>query len=163
MTATLCAFAAPGVSKGPARAPAGAGLHRAARRQPARTRQRHWLLVALFAVLAGCAAPLPSAGLSEVIERPAERALLTGIRAYDDAQYAQAERALTTALQSGLTSARDRASAHKLLAFIYCTSSRVPDCETSFRAAREADPAFTLSRSEAGHPLWGPVYKRVSP
>jgi Tfp pilus assembly protein PilF len=122
-----------------------------------------WFIVAALAALAGCAVPTPSAGLSDVIERPAERALLTGMRAYDDAQYAQAERALTTALQSGLTSPKDRASAHKLLAFIYCTSSRVPDCETSFRAAREADPAFALTRSEAGHPLWGPVYKRLSP
>jgi Tfp pilus assembly protein PilF len=122
-----------------------------------------WLAIAALAGLAGCAAPMHSAGLSDVIERPAERALLTGMRAYDDAQYAQAERALTTALNAGLTSPKDRASAHKLLAFIYCTSSRVRDCETAFRAAREADPAFVLSRSEAGHPLWGPVYKRVSP
>jgi Tfp pilus assembly protein PilF len=116
-----------------------------------------------LAALGGCAAPTPSAGLSDVIERPAERALLTGMRAYDDAQYAQAERALTTALQSGLTSARDRASAHKLLAFIYCTSNRMGSCEASFRAAREADPSFALSRSEAGHPLWGPVYRKVVP
>jgi hypothetical protein len=122
-----------------------------------------WLLMAALAALAGCAAPMHSQGLSDVIERPAERALLTGIRAYDDAQYAQAERALTTALGSGLTSPKDRASAHKLLAFIYCTSSRVRDCEAAFRAAREADPAFVLSRSEAGHPQWGPVYRRVSP
>jgi Tfp pilus assembly protein PilF len=122
-----------------------------------------WLAIAALAGLAGCAAPMHSAGLSDVIERPAERALLTGMRAYDDAQYAQAERALTTALNAGLTSPKDRASAHKLLAFIYCTSSRVRDCETAFRAARDADPAFALSRSEAGHPLWGPVYKRVSP
>jgi hypothetical protein len=122
-----------------------------------------WLATATLAALAGCAAPMHSAGLSDVIERPAERALLTGMRAYDDAQYAQAERALTTALSSGLSSPKDRASAHKLLAFIYCTSSRVPDCEAAFRAAREADPAFTLSRSEAGHPQWGPVYRRVSP
>lgn len=126
-------------------------------------KQLWWSALAALAVLAGCAAPTPSAGLSDVIERPAERALLTGIRAYDDAQYAQAERALTTALQTGLTSPKDRANAHKLLAFIYCTSSRVPDCEASFRAARGADPAFALSRSEAGHPLWGPVYKRLTP
>ena len=106
-----------------------------------------WLVLAALAGLAGCAAPMHSAGLSDVIERPAERALLTGIRAYDDAQYAQAERALTTALHAGLTSPKDR----------------VPDCESAFRAARQADPAFTLSRSEAGHPLWGPVYRRVSP
>ncbi|HSB23108.1 MAG TPA: TssQ family T6SS-associated lipoprotein [Burkholderiaceae bacterium] len=122
-----------------------------------------WLVVWLAAVLAGCAAPKPSAGLTDVIERPAERALLTGMRAYDDAQYPQAERSLQTALYSGLDSPKDRASAYKLLAFIYCTSNRVPDCEASFRAAREADPAFTLSRSEAGHPLWGPVYRRVVP
>jgi Tfp pilus assembly protein PilF len=124
------------------------------------------LLIVLAMVIAGCAAPpppMPSAGLSDVIERPAERALLTGMRAYDDAEYARAERALTTALQSGLNSSKDRASAHKLLAFIYCTSSRVRDCESSFRAAREADPAFALSRSEAGHPLWGPVYRRIVP
>lgn len=119
-------------------------------------------LSVVLAVLAGCAAPAPSAGLSEVIERPAERALLTGIRAYDDAQYAQAERALTTALQSGLTSPKDRANAHKLLAFIYCTSSRTSDCESSFRAARDADPGFALSRSELGHPSWGPVYRRMT-
>jgi Tfp pilus assembly protein PilF len=117
----------------------------------------------VVAGLAGCAAPMPSAGLSDVIERPAERALLTGMRAYDDAQYAQAERALQTALQSGLNSPKDRASAYKLLAFIYCTSSRVQDCEASFRAARQADPTFALSRSESGHPVWGPVYKRAVP
>ena len=56
------------------------------------------------------------------MERPAERALLDGIRAYDDAQYAQAEKALRLALAGGLQSTRDRATAHKLLAFITCTS-----------------------------------------
>jgi len=122
-----------------------------------------WFVVWVLAALAGCANPTPSAGLTDVIERPAERALLTGMRAYDDAQYPQAERALQTALHSGLSSPKDRASAYKLLAFIYCTSSRVPDCEASFRAARAADPAFALTRSEAGHPQWGPVYRRVVP
>ena len=66
-------------------------------------------------------------------------------------------------LAAGLVSAKDRAAAHKHLAFIYCTSERVPLCEDSFRAARAADPAFALSRSEAGHPMWGPVYRRLFP
>ena len=122
-----------------------------------------WLVLGVVAALAGCAAPMHSAGLTDVIERPAERALLTGMRAYDDAQYGQAERALNTALHSGLSSPRDRASAYKLLAFIYCTSSRPADCEASFRAARQADPTFALTRSEAGHPQWGPIYRRVVP
>ncbi len=125
------------------------------------------LLAWLAATLLGaCAAPAPAPppapiGLAEVIERPAERALLEGIRAYEDAQYAQAEKALRRALASGLQSPRDRATAHKLLAFISCTSNRLADCERQFREARAADAGFALSRSEAGHPVWGPVYRSV--
>jgi hypothetical protein len=102
-------------------------------------------------------------GLAEVVARPGERALLEGIRAYDDGQYAGAEAALTRALQAGLQSPRDQAHAHKLLAFINCTSERLAECEAAFRAARAADTGFALSRAEAGHPLWGPVYQRLLP
>ena len=128
-------------------------------------------------LLAACAAPppppppQPASGLADLMERPAERALVEGIRAYDDGNYAVAEAALRKALgdgsnsssNSGLKSSRDQATAHKLLAFITCTSERLPACEAAFRAARTADPAFALSRSEAGHPVWGPVYKRTLP
>ncbi len=124
-------------------------------------RPRAALPVALLALalLAGCAVPWstdPPGG-------PAERALEAGLRAYDDGQYAEAERHLRVALASGLDHAADRASAHKTLAFVYCTSQRLPRCEREFRNARRADPAFALSRAEAGHPLWGPVYRRVVP
>jgi Tfp pilus assembly protein PilF len=114
-------------------------------------------------LLAGCAAPppKPAGGLADLMERPAERALVEGIRAYDDGSYEAAEEALRRALAAGLQSGRDRATAHKLLAFITCTSERPADCEDAFRAARGADAAFALSRSEAGHPAWGPVYRRV--
>jgi Tfp pilus assembly protein PilF len=124
------------------------------------------LVVVALSLLAACAtepeAPPPS-GLADLMERPAERALIEGIRAYDDAQYGQAETALRKALSAGLASGRDRATAHKLLAFITCTSQRLAECEASFRAAREADPAFALNRGEAGHPVWGPVYRKVVP
>ena len=123
------------------------------------------LPIALALLLAGCAAPPPPpkpTGLAEVMERPAERALLDGIRAYDDGQYTQAEPLLRKALAEGLQSARARATAHKLLAFITCTSERLADCEQQFREARAADASFALSRSEAGHPVWGPVYKSVT-
>jgi Tfp pilus assembly protein PilF len=115
----------------------------------------------VVALLGGCAVA-PQGGLSEVMQRPAERALLAGLRAYDDGLYADAERELAKALATGLVSSRDRASAHKHLAFVYCTSQRTAACADAFRAARAADPAFALSRAEAGHPLWGPVYKRVA-
>lgn len=129
------------------------------------SRATPWIAVWLLAACASPAPPPPVApnGLAKLMERPAERALIEGIRAYDDGQYPQAEAALRKALGAGLASARDRASAHKLLAFITCTSERMAECEAAFRAARAADPAFALNRSEAGHPLWGPVYRRVMP
>ena len=96
-------------------------------------------------------------------DRPAERALYEGIRGYDDGQYAQSEAFLRKALEVGLANGRDRASAHKLLAFITCTSERSAECEDHFRAARAADPTFTLTRAEAGHPLWGPVARQALP
>ncbi len=128
------------------------------------------LAAAAAALLAGCVttqphratAPAPS-GLAELMERPAERALVEGIRAYDDGQYPAAEGALKRALDGGLASGRDRATAHKLLAFIACTSAREAECEASFRAARAVDGSFVLSRSETGHPQWGPVAKRALP
>jgi Tfp pilus assembly protein PilF len=124
------------------------------------------LLMACAALLTACAgtpAPKPASGLAELMDRPGERALVEGIRAYDEGQYPQAEAALRKALNAGLASPRDRASAHKLLAFITCTSDRPAECEAQFRAARTADPAFVLGRGEAGHPLWGPVYRKVMP
>ncbi len=115
-------------------------------------------------LLAGCVLPPPPPpGLIDVAERPAEKALLAGMRAYDDAQYPQAKTLLNQALKDGLASPRDRAAAHKHLAFIYCTSDRVPACEAEFRAARLDDPAFALSKSEAGHPQWGPVWQNLKP
>ena len=133
-------------------------MKRSIRRHPLR------LAAVLASTLVAACAPLPPApdGLLDVAERPAEKALLAGMRAYDDAQYARAEEQLQLALKNGLSSPRDRAAAHKHLAFIYCTSQRAGACEASFRAARESDPAFALSRGEAGHPMWGPVYQRVA-
>ncbi len=138
---------------------------------PTRSLRFHFHRVGALAaalLITACAAPpapppAPTGGLAELMERPAERLLFEGIRAYDDGQYPQAEAALRKALQAGLRSGRDQASAHKLLAFITCTSERSAECEAAFRAARAADPAFALSRSEAGHPLWGPVYRKTLP
>ena len=97
-------------------------------------------------------------GLTDLSERPAERALMGAMRAYDDADYPAVERQANEAMKLGLRSTRDIATAHKLRAFVYCTSNRLAACEAEFRAARAADPAFVLSKAEAGHPVWGPVY-----
>jgi hypothetical protein len=138
-------------------------------RLPARNGLRPVVVAAALALLAGCAAPPPPPpapppiGLADLMDRPAERALYEGMRSYEDGQYLAAESHLRRALDNGLRSARDRAGAHKLIAFVTCTSDRAAECEFHFRAARAADPGFQLTRPEAGHPVWGPVYRRVVP
>jgi Tfp pilus assembly protein PilF len=124
-------------------------------------------LVAVALALLGAACAVPPdprpAGRADTAQRPADKALVAGIRAYEDGQYAEAEKQLGAAVKAGLGAPKDRATANKHLAFIYCTTSRVASCEAAFRAARQADPSFALSRSEAGHPLWGPVYRKALP
>jgi len=115
------------------------------------------------ALTAGCMQASPPVGLLDVSARPAERALLAGLKAYDDAQYDPADRLFREALAAGLVSPRDRAEAHKRLAFIQCAAGRLGDCETEFKLARQADRNFALDKSEAGHPVWGPVYKKLQP
>jgi len=116
--------------------------------------------LALFGALTACEtmSPQQPVGLTDLTERPAERALMGALRAYDDADYPAVERQANEAMKLGLRSNRDVATAHKLRAFVYCTSNRLAACEAEFRAARTADPAFVLSHAEAGHPVWGPVY-----
>ena len=120
--------------------------------------------LASAALLAACAQPAPPpVGVMDLSARPAERALLAGLKAYDDAQYESAERLFRESLAAGLASPRDRAEAHKRLAFLHCAAGRLAECEAEFRLARQADRNFALDKSEAGHPVWGPVYKMLQP
>jgi len=116
--------------------------------------------------LAGCAtAPAPApkpVSIAQLYEQPAERELLNGLRSYEDGQYERAEASFRRALAEGLKSPYDVAIAYKNLAFIACAYNRPAECENAFRSAFAADPAFRLSGAEVGHPVWGPVYKRVA-
>lgn len=120
------------------------------------------LLALAVTVLAACAPVQPQvSSVVQLAAQPAEQALLAGVRFYEEAQYLPAEREIRHALEFRLKSPVDTATAWKYLAFITCTSDRVPECEKAFMAARASDPAFTLTKAEAGHPQWGPVYRRV--
>lgn len=118
--------------------------------------------VVLTVMLTACAVPEAQIGLSDLSARPGEKALLAGIRSYEDAQYPEAEKSLGAALNTGFTVKKDAALAYKYLAFIYCTSARTEDCKRAFQAARATDPSFSLSKKEIGHPQWGPVYKQLA-
>lgn len=92
-----------------------------------------------------------------------ERDLDMGVKAYEDGEYAYSARLLQGSLDAGLRGTGNKVRAHKYLAFIYCTSNRVPQCRDEFRKALEIDPSFTLQEDESGHPIWGPVYRNLKP
>jgi hypothetical protein len=121
--------------------------------------------------LAGCEVlrppppPLPppaTVSVAALYERPPERALIDGLRFYEEGAFDRAESAFRSALLQGLRDRRDTAVAHKYLAFVACAFNRVADCEQSFRSAYASDPDFVLTDAEIGHPIWGPVYRRVA-
>jgi Tfp pilus assembly protein PilF len=89
-----------------------------------------------------------------------EPALAVGIRQYEEGKYAEAAESLNNSLYQGLSNA-DRVRAHKYLAFIDCVSGRPSACRQEFRRALNIDPTLELSAAEAGHPIWGPVFRSV--
>jgi hypothetical protein len=85
--------------------------------------------------------------------------LSAGIDAYENGNYSEAAKILRSALpRLGKT---DQVVSRKYLAFIACTSGRKIQCRDEFRQALKLDPAFDLQPAEAGHPVWGPVFRSV--
>jgi hypothetical protein len=109
--------------------------------------------------------PAPPAPATQSIvalyQRPAERNLINGMRFYEEGSFERAESAMRTALARGLLDPHDTATAHKYLAFLACAFNRPGECEQQFRDAFAADKGFALSDVEIGHPIWGPVYRKV--
>lgn len=91
-----------------------------------------------------------------------EARLKSGITQYEAGNYAQAQRSLQGSLNEGLASRTDQARAYKYLAFIYCVTDRAAQCRQEFNNAFTADPKFSLTAAEAGHPSWGPIYRSVA-
>lgn len=90
----------------------------------------------------------------------AENMLDSGIRQYDNGEYRLAARTIQGALDAGLTT-RSQVRAHKYLAFIHCIGGEQRQCREEFREALQAEPTLDLKPEEAGHPIWGPVFKSV--
>jgi len=133
---------------------------------------------------AGCASPVatkpthkseetPVVRKTEKIEAPsekkpelpvvkkAEQALSMGIHNYEEGNYKNAAGHFQNALDGGLASSSDQIIAHKYLAFIYCVSGEKLACRGEFKQLLKLNPKFTLTPAEAGHPIWGPVFREV--
>ena len=121
-----------------------------------------WVLVGTLALaLAGCESA-PIKGITGLFQGgKAEQDLSNGIKQYEDGNYSDSARLLQSSLEEGLSSKSDQVKAHKYLAFIHCVSGREAQCRNEFRAALKVDPSFELAANEAGHPIWGPVYRSV--
>jgi Tfp pilus assembly protein PilF len=130
-------------------------------------KKRSLLAAAAAFLVAGCSPP-PMADVRATLEDWLSRfnrgeahvLFASGLRQYEAGEYAEAAESLNAALTSGLP-ARERTSAHKHLAFIYCSAELEPACASEFRKALIADPGMELDDAEAGHPVWGPVFRHV--
>lgn len=83
------------------------------------------------------------------------------MKSYEDGDYKFSMEELQRALEMGLSNKNSQMKAHKYLAFIHCISAREKQCRDEFKKALEIDPAFNLEPAEAGHPIWGPVFRGV--
>lgn len=118
------------------------------------------LAVAVVAGMAGCQSA-PMQEISRVFQpNKGDPELQAGIKLYEDGRYQQASKSFENALNIGLSSG-GQVTAHKYLAFIHCVSKRERQCRGHFNSALDIDSSFDLSPAEAGHPMWGPVFRSV--
>jgi Tfp pilus assembly protein PilF len=143
-----------------------------------------FLCLVLLLMVTGCASQtatkpthkseeLPVAKKAEKIEAPsekkpelpvvkkAEQELSVGIHNYEEGNYKNAAGHFQNALDGGLASSGDQLAAHKYLAFIYCVSGEKLACRGEFKQVLKLNPNFNLTPAEAGHPIWGPVFREV--
>ena len=82
------------------------------------------------------------------------------LQQYEAGDYAESAKNFQGAIKEGLSD-KELASAHKYLAFIHCAANRQKLCRDEFRKALAADPTLELAPAEAGHPIWGPIFRSV--
>lgn len=102
-------------------------------------------------------APAPKVEVAPAPRRSPQ--LLAGIEAYDNGRHREAAKLLRSALPR--LSRAEQVDAHKYLAFIECSLNRKSQCHDEFKRALSLDPSFDLGPAEAGHPLWGPIFRSV--
>jgi hypothetical protein len=90
-----------------------------------------------------------------------EQLLAEGKDLYDKGDYKGAVRKLSAARDAVDDSSVVKQNSLKFLAFSYCVTNQKPLCKQQFISLLKLAPAFQLSRGEAGHPLWGPVFKEA--
>jgi len=120
-------------------------------------------VVALLLCLALCGCASFGENFAAALSSKGEKELEFGIRAYEDGEYPYAAKLLQASLDVGLRGISNRMRAHKHLAFIHCVFARIQQCRDEFKKALDIDSSFALREDEAGHPIWGPVFRSLKP
>lgn len=121
---------------------------------------RMLMCTAATTVLCGCATEPGRAVQDFFHPSRGHPALATGLKQYEDGDYADSAKNLQAAIDQGLAR-KERVDAHKHLAFINCASDRERQCRDEFRKALAVDPTMELAPAEAGHPIWGPIFRSL--
>lgn len=125
-----------------------------------------WLLVGLSTLLfSGCNVVSTcddgGGGIRLFGKDQVEQKLEIAVKEYEEGNYVTAMNALEAVLATKSASRAQKVRANKYMAFISCISSREKSCREYFKNILEINPEFNLSAAEAGHPIWGPVFKNV--
>jgi Tfp pilus assembly protein PilF len=115
---------------------------------------------AVIATLCGCATEAGRAVKDFFQPTKGRPSLSMGLKQYEDGDYADSAKNLQVAIDQGLAE-KERVVAHKHLAFINCASDRERQCRDEFRKALAVDPTMELAPAEAGHPIWGPIFRSL--
>jgi hypothetical protein len=118
-------------------------------------------LLALTATLAACAAPSSRQGPAAPPTRAAIDTLAHVRERYLVGEYGDVIRTVATSQDLAAAPANMRVEALKLQAFSYCVTGYRVLCEDDFKRILQIDPRFELSPAEAGHPVWGPAFRRA--
>jgi len=105
------------------------------------------------------ARPTRCATSRHIPTRQGQAAFTSGLKQYENGEYAESAKNLQSALDKGLGE-RDQVAARKHLAFIHCVSARTPMPRRIPQSSRRG-PSMDLAPAEAGHPIWGPVFRAV--
>jgi Tfp pilus assembly protein PilF len=125
-----------------------------------------WLLVGLSALLfTGCnvisTCDDGGGGIRLFGKDQIEQKLEIAVKEYEEGNYVTAMNSLEAVLATKSASRAQRIRANKYMAFISCISSHEKSCGEYFKNILGINPEFNLSAAEAGHPIWGPVFKSV--
>jgi len=98
---------------------------------------------------------------TRVAATPTDKKLNYGVLSFEEGNYQASTMALQVVLEINLSGKPEKVKAYKYLAFIQCVSGHESLCRDYFKKALEIDPNFALDTAEAGHPIWGPVFRSV--